>query len=168
MALLPVPARKVILTVHVVSSVGWTGAVAAFVAVAALGWVSRDASVAPGVYAALRLVMWAVIVPSALLGFVSGLLQSLGTPWGLVRHWWVVAKLVLTVLATGVLLLHTQVADRAAVEALRPVTAMTEPLRMQLLVDAAGGLAVLVLITALSVVKPAGATGLGRARPPGR
>ena len=36
---------------------------------------------------------------------MSGLVQSLGTEWGLFRYYWIVAKLSLTVVATMVLML---------------------------------------------------------------
>ena len=96
------------------------------------------------------------------LGSISGIAQPLGTSWGLLRHWWVVAKLVLSLVATAVLLLHLQVADRAAADALLPLGDAGAPVRTQLLIDAAGGLGVLLLITALSVYKPAGLTGFRR------
>ena len=46
--------------------------------------------------------------------FSTGIVEGLGTPWGLLRNYWVVTKLVLTVIATLLLLLHTQPIDRAS------------------------------------------------------
>jgi hypothetical protein len=49
----------------------------------------------------MELVGWAVLVPLALASFVTGVVLSDGTPWGLFRHYWVVISLGLTILATG-------------------------------------------------------------------
>jgi hypothetical protein len=144
------------LAVHVGSSVGWMGAVAAFVAVAGLGvTISPHAVEAIGVYWALDFMVAAIIVPLALLSLLSGVLQSIGTPWGLFRHYWVVIKLALTLGATIVLLLHTGAADRAATLA-HTGSAQLVPLQTQLLVDSVAGLAVLIVIAVLGWVKPKG------------
>src|SRR5579859_3737107 len=106
--------RKLGLTAHVVSSVGWLGAVAAFLALALLGLTGRDGPSVRAAYLAMDRVTWLVIVPFCLASLVTGIVQSLGSPWGLLRHYWVVLKLGLTLLGTGLLLLHTQVIARAA------------------------------------------------------
>jgi hypothetical protein len=49
---------------------------------------------------------WYVIAPLAVSALLTGLVISLGTPWGLFRHYWVLISLGLTTLATFVLLLH--------------------------------------------------------------
>ena len=98
-------AARAMLIIHVVASVGWFGALLAFLAHAAAGTVSS----APQLVAAMELAMgvaaWYVILPLSVATVVSGLVQALGTAWGLLRHYWVVFKLVLTAVATVVLLL---------------------------------------------------------------
>lgn len=47
-----------------------------------------------------------VIVPLSFASLATGLVQSLGTTWGLFRHWWVLVTLVMTVLASAILLMH--------------------------------------------------------------
>jgi hypothetical protein len=125
MALSP-GARKLALTAHVTASVGWLGAVAAFLAVAIAGLTSDDVQVARAAYIAMNLMGWYVIVPLGAASLVTGIVQSLGTPWGLLRHWWIVIKLLLTVLAMVVLLVHMRpigfMADVAARTALAPTT----------------------------------------------
>jgi hypothetical protein len=144
------------LAVHVGTSVGWMGAVAAFVAVACLGLtLTPDAVEASGVYWALDFMLTVIIVPLALLSLLSGVLQAIGTPWGLFRHYWVLLKLMLTVGATLVLLLHTGAADRAATLA-HTASHQLVPLQMQLLVDSVAGLAVLIVIAVLGWAKPKG------------
>jgi hypothetical protein len=102
---------------------------------------------------------------------VVGLVASLGTRWGLIRHWWVLVKLVLTTGATIVLLRHMPAVSRAA-SAAREMTLSAvddRPLRTQLVLHAAGGLLVLFATTVLSVYKPWGMTAYGlRKRQEGR
>ena len=53
----------------------------------------------------------------------TGVVQSLGTKWGLFRYWWVVVKLVITVIAVIVLLLYTQTLGALADVTREPTTA---------------------------------------------
>ncbi len=156
--------RKLALTTHVTSSVGWLGAVAAFLALAIAGLTSEDIDVARASYIAMELVAWAIIVPFSLASLLTGLIQGLGTPWGLFRHYWVVIKLILTVLATAILLLHMHPIGhlaRAAAEA-RLAGGELAGLRIQLVADAGVALLVLVVTTTLSIYKPRGLTRYGR------
>jgi len=100
--------RKLALTVHVVFSVGAIGAVAAFIALAIAGLINPDAGLVRAAYPAMELTTWFVIVPLVIASLLTGIVQSLGTTWGLFRYYWVVAKLALTAFATLVLLIHTQ------------------------------------------------------------
>lgn len=158
--------RKAALTVHVTTSVGWLGAVAAFLAVAVVGLTSEDPQTTRGAYMAAAVVTWFVIVPLGLASLLTGIAQSLGTPWGLFRHYWVVVKLALTLGATLLLLVHTQPIDHLA--AIAADTGVfggdLRGMRVQLVVDA--GLATLVLLatTALATVKPRGMTRYGQRR----
>ena len=156
--------RKSVLTAHITFSVGWFGAVAAFLALSAAGLISPDAGIVRGAYLAMKLTAWFVIVPFAFASLITGIVQSLGTTWGLFRHYWVLAKLFLTVFATIVLLLKMKVigyvARVAATTALSSAD-LGRP-RMELVVHAAGGLLVLLVITILSVFKPWGFTRYGR------
>ncbi|WP_437723542.1 hypothetical protein [Sorangium sp. So ce861] len=156
--------RKFALTAHVTSSVGWLGSVAAFLALAVAGVTRQDAPMVRAAYLAMNLITWSVIVPLSLASLLTGLVQSLGTPWGLLRHYWVVFKLLLTVVATGVLLLHTRPIQYMASVAAE--TALSggdlRRLRLQLVADAAAALVTLLVATALSVYKPRGVTRYGR------
>lgn len=88
---------------------------------------------------------------------LTGLIQSLGTRWGLFRHYWVLFKFVLTVLATLVLLQYTQTVSYFAGLALETSRTYFAGLWSYLL-HAAGGLLVLLVVTTLSVYKPRGRT----------
>src|SRR5216683_7304225 len=100
--------RKLVLTAHVTFSVGWLGAVAAFLVFAIAGLTSQDIQIVRSAYLAMDLTARFVIVPLAFASLVSGLIQSLGTPWGLLRHYWVLLKLLLTTFATIVLLMKME------------------------------------------------------------
>src|ERR1700674_5895377 len=96
--------RKFALTAHVASSVGLLGSIAAFLALAVAGLTSQDAQMVRAAYPAMELIARFVILPLAFASLLTGAIQSLGTPWGLFWHYWVLVKLLLTVFATSVLL----------------------------------------------------------------
>jgi uncharacterized membrane protein len=156
--------RKLALTAHIISSVGWVGAVAGFLALAIAGLTGRDPQRVRAAYLAMELTGWFVIVPASLASLVTGIIQSLGTPWGLFQHYWVVAKLLITAVASIVLLVHMQpigtVARVAAKAGLS--TADLAGLRLQLVGDAGAAVALLVVATTLSVYKPRGVTRYGQ------
>jgi hypothetical protein len=156
--------RKFALTTHIVSSVGWLGAVAGFLALAVAGLTSEDAQTVRAAYLAMGLTGWFVIVPLGLASLPTGLVMSLGTEWGLFRHYWIMAKLLITVLATVLLLVHMRpVGHRARVVA-ETTLARGElaGLRIQLVADAGAALLSLLAATTLSVYKPRGMTSYGR------
>ncbi len=155
--------RRFALTAHVTSSVGSLGAVAGFLALAVAGLTSQDAQIVRAAYPAMELTGWFVIVLLILASLLTGLIQSLGTTWGLFRHYWVLVKLLLTIFATIVLLLQMQpisyIAGVAAETTLS--SADLRGLRISLVVHAAGGLLVLLVATTLAVYKPRGMTRYG-------
>jgi hypothetical protein len=154
--------RKLALIAHVTSSIGWMGAVACFLALAIAGLTGGEDNAARAAYVAMKITTWAVIVPLCLASLLTGLIESLLTPWGLFRHYWVIAKLVLTTLATVVLLAHTQPIGRLALAAANgTLGADLHSVRVQLLVDAAAALFVLLVTTVLAIYKPRGLTRYG-------
>ena len=100
--------RKFALTAHVACSVGSLGAIACFLALAVAGLTSQDAPMVRANYLAMELTAWFVIVPMVLAALLTGLVQALGTTWGLFRHYWVLLKLLVTVLVAVVLLLQLE------------------------------------------------------------
>ena len=152
--------RKLLLTAHVTFAVGWFGAVAAFLALAIVGFAGRDAQLGRAAYLAMDLIAWFVIVPLCFASLLTGLVQALGSQWGLFRHYWILAKLFLTLLATIVLLLKmNQISDLAAAAA-ETVFSVADyaKVRKSLMVHAGGGLLVLLAATTLAVYKPQGMT----------
>jgi DMSO/TMAO reductase YedYZ heme-binding membrane subunit len=100
-----VPARNLLLSVHVLASVGWAGALAVFLAHALASLWTDDSRTAAALGLAMGITAWVVILPLAIASFATGVAQSLLSAWGLLRHHWVVFKLALTSVATIVLLL---------------------------------------------------------------
>ncbi len=154
------PLRKLTLTAHVTASVGWLGALAVFLAHALASLMSQDEQMVRAVSLAMSITAWFVIMPLALATLITGLVQSLGTAWGLFRHYWILFKLLLTAVATIVLLLKlgpiSYLADMAAETTFSNADLIG--LRTSLMVHAAGGLLVLLTATALAIYKPAGMT----------
>ena len=150
--------RRAALVGHVTSSVGWLGAVAAFLALAVAALHTADDARMRALYVAMEVLGWAVLVPLAATSLLSGVVQSLGTPWGLFRHWWVIVKLLITVVATGILLAYTSTLSLLA-DAARErggsvgLLPSTSPV-----LHSGAALLVLLAAAALSVYKPRGLT----------
>ena len=155
--------RKFALATHITFSVGWFGAVAAFLALAIIGLTSKDTQIVRSVYLTIELIGWFVIVPACIGALLSGVVQSLGTPWGLFQHYWILIKFFLTVAATIILLVHMKpigfIADIVSTRAIS--NSELSGLRFQLIVDASAALFVLLAATVLSVYKPWGRTRYG-------
>ena len=152
--------RKFVLTVHLTFSVGWFGAAVAYLALGVSAVTSRDAQTVRAAWIAMEVTGWFAIVPLALAALLTGLVLSLGTPWGLFRHYWVLITLVLTVFATIILLLHMPTVSTLADVAREVDGADLGELGGDLF-HAGGGLLVLLVITALNVYKPRGLTPYG-------
>jgi hypothetical protein len=158
--------RKVALTVHVTCSVGLLGGVAAFLVLATTGLISSDAQVMRSMYIGMKLIAWSVVLPLVLAALLTGVIQSLGTEWGLFRYYWVLAKFGLTVLTLAVLLAQMggigHLAGMAAGSTFAPSDLLM--LRRSTVIHASGGLLFLLVPVTLSVFKPKGLTPYGRRR----
>ncbi|TMR89917.1 DUF2269 domain-containing protein [Nonomuraea basaltis] len=155
---MPPRLRTVALTVHVTSSIGWLGAVIAFLALDITAQASDDVQTVRAAYLAMETIIWYVLIPLALAALLTGIIQSLGTTWGLLRHYWVLFKLVLTIVAVILLVQYTPtVVHRAGVAA-----SVADPRGLpSFLLHSVGGLVVLLVVTILAVFKPRGTTRYG-------
>jgi hypothetical protein len=151
---------------HISVSVGWIGAVVAYLALVIAATRVDGDQVLRAAWISMDLIGWYAIVPLALAAFLTGLMIALGTPWGLFRHSWVLVSLLLTGLATGVLLGHmptvSSFAAIAADSAIVEVPAILGPALRGELLHAGLGLLVLLAIAAINVYKPRGLTAHGR------
>src|SRR5215218_7885477 len=154
--------RKFALATHITLAIGWIGAVAGYIALDVAAATSQDAQTLRAAYLAMELIAWYVIVPLALASLLTGLVMSLGTKWGLFRHYWVLISLLLTIIATVVLLVETQTISYFADIAADPTTS-SDDLRAlgSTLVHSVGGTVVLLVIVVLNVYKPRGMTRYG-------
>jgi hypothetical protein len=153
--------RKLMLTAHITSSVGWCGALMVFLAHALVALTSPQEQVVRAMSIAMGLTAWLVIMPLSLATLATGIAQALGTAWGLVRHYWVLFKLILTAVATIVLLLKlgpiSSLADAAAAATFSSSDHVG--IRTSLALHAAAGLVVLLAAAVLGIYKPAGLVG---------
>jgi hypothetical protein len=156
------PLRKATLALHLAVSVGWIGAVAAYLALDLAASTSSDAATLRAAYFGMGLIAGAVTVPLAIATLVTGLVVSLGTKWGLLRHWWVLVSLALTIVATVVLIAETStIAAYAKVAADRFTTEAELRGLGSTLVHSVGGSIVLLVVLVLNVYKPIGLTPYG-------
>jgi hypothetical protein len=149
---LPRRLRVALLTVHIVMSVGWVGLLGALVAMEVIALATVNPLERAGIATAMAAMTVWVLVPVVFASMTSGLVLALFTPWGLTRHWWVLAKcgiaVVVTVVALALLLpqLHQIIAGDG------------EPIQMLTLIARSAALLLLLVATGLSVVKPWGKT----------
>jgi hypothetical protein len=149
---------KAVLTSHITVSVGWVGAVAVFIVLAAAGLTAEENQLARSAYMAMELSAWYVIVPFCIASLLTGIVQATGTKWGLFKFYWIVVKLFLTVALTILLLLHMQ-----PIEYLAGIAADTNFSNakhsghvINLIAKAGAALIALLFITTISIYKPWG------------
>ena len=142
--------RKLTLTVHLTCSVGWIGAVVAYLALGVSAATARDVQTVRAAWTAMDVTGWWAIVPLALAALATGLVLSLGTRWGLFRHYWVLISLAATILCTVVLLQHMPSVSAVAAAG-RGGTGGD-------LFHPGAGLVILLGIAVLNVYKPRGMT----------
>ena len=160
--------RKLVLAVHLTVSIGWIGAVAAYIALDIVAATGQDAEALRTAYLAMERIARSVIVPLALASLLTGIVISVGTKWGLFRHYWVVISLLLTIFATIVLLREVQVIGSYADIAADP-SAPGDHIRAlpSTLLHSIGGAVLLLVILVLNMYKPRGLTRYGRRREAG-
>jgi hypothetical protein len=98
----------------------------------------------------------------AIASLLTGIVQSLGTPWGLFRHYWVLFKLLITVFATIVLLIYMETFSLMAGVAADPSADLDVVRNASPGLHAALALLLLLVATVLAVYKPRGMTAYGR------
>jgi hypothetical protein len=150
--------RKLMLTVHVAVSVGWLGAIAAYIALNVPVLTASDDELVRAGYLMMGPVLWYAVVPLAVASLVTGIVQALGSPWGLFRHYWVIISLAFTIFAVTILLLHMPAVASMA-DATHPEGHLRD--RGGDLFHSVGGLLVLLVPLVLNIYKPRGLTRYG-------
>lgn len=155
--------RKLGLTLHVIVSLSWLGAVLAFLVLTIPALWGAAPFVVRAAYVAMNVLARFAILPLCVAALATGVFQSLISPWGLVQHYWVVFKLALNVVSTLVLVGHlgpiAVLADAAFAGTLDG--GGLSQMRTQIAIDACAAAVVLVLATGLAIYKPRGLTAYG-------
>lgn len=157
--------RRVLLVAHIASAGTWIGIDVVVAVLVLTGRFSGDDQLRSLAYRALAaFVVWPTLV-SGLLCLATGVILALGTKWGLLRYWWVAAKLALNVVLCTLIIVALQPAmpevDAYGRELL---TGMPDPARMtDMFYPPAVSLTALTLATILAVFKPWGRIGQVRA-----
>jgi hypothetical protein len=139
--------RRALLTTHIVASVGLLGDVAAVLAVNVRAATSTDAGFASASYELLQMFSVVFGIPLSFAALFTGLTLGLGSKWGVLRHAWVTAKLMLLL---SVILVGAFVIGPATNE-MRYGNGDAETV---LIAAAAWDVLALTVATALSVYKP--------------
>lgn len=147
--------RKGLLVIHIVTSVGWLGAVLPYLALDLLATFGNDDGAVRSAYFAMNLTVRYALIPLGLSAVAIGICNALASPWGLFRHYWVAIKLGLTLFATLILLVESRtvsaMADGAAAGAALSALHGSLP-------HSIGGAIVLLVAAVLSTYKPKGLT----------
>ena len=150
--------RKLVLTVHLITAVGWLGVDLVLLTLGIAGLAGADPDV---VYPAQSLVGRVLFVPLSVLVWSIGVLNALATPWRLFRHWWVVVKLGVTTL---MLFLVAFLLWPGLAEAGRLAGELPSRDRVNMVVAPAVSSSLLIFMTVLSTYKPWGRVLQRRAR----
>ena len=153
--------RRLLLTAHIVATVGWLGAVGVFLALAVIGLTSSDAQTVRGAYLVMEPAAWYVLVPFAFASLVTGVAQSLASVWGLFKHYWVLFKLLITAVATLVLLTYMQTFASLSDAASQPQAGLDVMRNPSPALHATLAFVALLTAAVLSVYKPRGLTPFG-------
>ncbi|MGC5319207.1 hypothetical protein ACPXB5_10760 [Micromonospora arida] len=142
--------RKALLTLHLVTSLGWLGADLVLLTLGIAVQRGADPAV---VYPVMALVGTMLFAPLSVLVWLIGVASSLLTPWGLLRHRWVLVKLLLTTVMVGLVLflLTPNLRHAGAVGAALPARDRTD-----LVIAPAVSTSLMIIATVLSTYKPWG------------
>lgn len=135
------------LTAHIVSSVGLLGASSALLMLAVTGATTSDPQLADSAYELVSRLGFVFGIPLSFSALLTGIALGLGTKWGVLRHPWVITKLVLlvTTILSGALFVGRLSEQLAGGEA---------GAETQLVVAASYNVVALLTSTVLSVFKP--------------
>lgn len=152
--------RKTVLVAHVGASGTWLGAVTSnlFIGISAVA--TGRADLADAYYVTMDRLVNNLMPAAALTTLATGLLLALGTKWGLLRHYWIMAKFSL---AIATVLVGFVVIDGAVQDTIAARAAASPATASDLLLPAIVATPVMLAsATTLSITKPWGRTRLGR------
>lgn len=144
--------RRATLTLHILASVGWFGMAALVAFCTVFAGATSDPALAASLYRAVQAAPW-LTVPAGLVAIATGVLLGLGTSYGLIRYWWVVAKMAIAVAVV--------VADAVVIPTAAGHAVTTGHATGLLLGPAIGHVIVLATASTLAVFKPRARTPWG-------
>jgi hypothetical protein len=156
---LPPRWRKLVLTVHVITAVGWLGVDLVLLTFGAAGLAGADPEL---VYPAQSMIGRFVFAPLSALVWLVGVINALVTPWGLLKHWWVAVKLAVTTL---MLVLVVFSLYPGLTEAGNLAGDLPRADRINMVVAPTVSTSLMIFATVLSTYKPWGRTRAGRVSP---
>jgi hypothetical protein len=132
-----------------------------FLALSVIALTSPNPQTVRGAYLVMEPAAWFVLVPLAFASLLTGIIQALGTPWGLFRHYWVLFKLLMAVFVTIILLIYMQTFRVMASIAADPGADLALVRNVSPALHALLALLVLLVAAVLAVYKPRGMTRYG-------
>ncbi|NYH51216.1 hypothetical protein HNR06_000805 [Nocardiopsis arvandica] len=156
--------RKAVLSVHIVAAGSWIGIDVVLGVLVFTALFTDDVRTAALAYQSLELFAIGPLFTAGLVCLASGVLLGLGTKYGVLRYWWVVAKLVVNVVFVVLVPLSLSPTVTAAAEYGRnlveghPDAAMVTDLVFPPIVSPTG----LLIAVLLAVFKPWGRIGGSR------
>jgi len=155
--------RRMLVTLHVALSVGWLGASMAMMTLAFAAQADQPGAHMRSAYWAMHLLADVLLIPLSLSVLSIGVLVAATSPWGLLRHRWVLVKLLATCAAVLLSLLAlptmTRIADQDATQ--HALTAARDA-GTRLIIASSVSVALYLSLTAISIFKPWGRTAHGR------
>ncbi|MFG3282757.1 DUF2269 domain-containing protein [Streptomyces sp. NPDC048111] len=147
-------ARRGWLVAHVAVSVSWLGLTFGLLALGITACTTDSPTMTGAAYSAMKVFGDWLVLPIALTTLVSGVVLSLGTPWGLARHRWVWIKFWLTLitLCLSAFLLRPEINSATAAD-VPDISLVAAPVVSS---------SAYFFMTAISVLKPWGLTKRGR------
>lgn len=159
----PVPAihlrragRQAMLTLHILAAVGWFGMAALVAFCTLLAGAASGPALASSLYRSVQAAPW-LTVPAGLVAIATGVLLGVGTSYGLIRYWWVIAKIAIAVAVV--------VADAVVIPTAADHAVTTGHATGLLLGPAIGHVIVLAAASTLAVFKPRARTPWGTPKP---
>ena len=109
-------ARRATLVVHIASAGGWLGVDIAMAVVIATAAFATDLATRAACLQVLELITVWPLLGCGLACLLSGLVLGWGSTWGVLRYWWVTAKLALNIVLTALVVvsLRPEVTHQAA------------------------------------------------------
>jgi hypothetical protein len=165
--------RKIVLVLHVVSSVSWLGLSIGYLTLGITAVVTDRPERQHAMFLALGVLGDMLLLPISWTAFLTGLLLAVGTHWGLFQHVWVLVKFALTLVAVVLIPLNL-------LQGIHAMVVAVEHTAVGQLTDVGGGTingllsagcmssSMYITCVVLSIFKPWGRTGYGTRKMAGR